>query len=104
MWIVLGEEKGRIKLVSSSKMDGILPKGSFLTVESENNKHIIRVVDSQQHEPYSPAPMLVDMDLAPLNQDQKCQNVIHAVRVGGYKRKRRRSNRLYSTSTKSQKI
>ncbi|MFX0198242.1 MAG: ATP-binding protein [Candidatus Hodarchaeota archaeon] len=82
MWIVLGEEKGRLKLVSSSKMDGILPKGSFLTVESDKNKHILRVVDSQQHEPYSPAPMLVDMDLAPLHQDQKCQNIILATRVG----------------------
>lgn len=88
MWIVLGEEKGRIKLVSSSKMRGILPKGSFLTVESEENKHILRVVDSQQNEPYSPAPMLADMDLAPLKQDQKCQNVIHAARVGDIKERK----------------
>jgi Cdc6-like AAA superfamily ATPase len=85
MWIVLGEEKGKIKLVSSSKMDGILPKGSFLTVESETNKHVLRVVDSQQYEPYSPAPMLADMQLDPLKPDQKCQNVISAARVGDLK-------------------
>jgi len=88
MWIVLGEEKGKIKLVSSSKMDGILPKGSFLTVESKKNKHILRVVDSQQHEPYSPAPMLADMDLEPLKQDQKCQNILHAIRVGEIKERK----------------
>jgi len=81
MWIVLGEEKGRIKLVSKSKTTGILPKGSFLTIEEEDTKFIIRVDDSHQTEPYSPAPMLADMDLTPLRQDQKCQNIIFAYRV-----------------------
>jgi Cdc6-like AAA superfamily ATPase len=87
MYVVLGEEKGKIRLVSTSKAEkgrrpGILPKGSFLTVETENNKHILRVDDSQQNEPYSPAPMLADMDLAPLRQDQKCQNIVYAYRIG----------------------
>lgn len=87
MYVVLGEEKGRIKLVSTSraekgKVPGILPKGSFLTVETKNNKHILRVDESQQNEPYSPAPMLADMDLAPLRQDQKCQNIVYAYRIG----------------------
>jgi len=82
MWIVLGEERGRIKLVSTSRTQYILPKGSFLTVEQDGNKHILRVDDSQQTEPYSPAPMLADMDLSPLKQDQKCQNIIYAYRVG----------------------
>jgi DNA helicase HerA-like ATPase len=81
MWIVLGEEKGRIKLVSSSKTSGLLPKGSFLTVEDNGNQHILRVAESQQTEPYSPAPMLADMDLSPLEQDQKCQNIVYAYRV-----------------------
>jgi hypothetical protein len=82
MWIVLGEENGRIKLVSKSPAPGILPKGSFLTVEDNGNKHILRVDDSQQTEPYSPAPMLADMNLSPLSQDQKCQNIVYAYRVG----------------------
>lgn len=82
MWVVLGEEKGRIRLVSKTSTQGILPKGSFLTVESNGNKHILRVVDSQQSEPYSPSPMLADMDLSPLRQDQKCQNIVYAIRVG----------------------
>jgi hypothetical protein len=82
MWIVLGEEKGRIRLVSTTKTQGILPKGSFLTVEDDGNTHILRVVDSQQCEPYSPSPMLADMDLSPLMQDQKCQNIVYTARVG----------------------
>jgi Cdc6-like AAA superfamily ATPase len=80
-WVVLGEEKGRIRLVSLSKTSGLLPKGSFLTVEDEGNTHILRVVDSQQTEPYSPSPLLADMDLSPLKQDQKCQNIVYASRV-----------------------
>ncbi len=87
MYIVLGEERGKVKLVSINRSEklncpGILPKGSFLTVETENNKHILRVDDSQQNEPYSPAPLLADMDLSPLKQDQKCQNIVYAYRIG----------------------
>ena len=87
MYIVLGEERGKVKLVSINKSEkdkrpGILPKGSFLTVETDNNKHILRVDDSQQNEPYSPAPLLADMDLGPLKQDQKCQNIVYAYRIG----------------------
>lgn len=81
MWIVLGEEKGRIKLVSKTGTRGILPKGSFLTIEEENNKYILRIEDSFQTEPYTPTPMLADMDLSPLKQDQKCQNIVYAYRV-----------------------
>jgi hypothetical protein len=68
-WIVLGEEKGRIKLVSKKpkegEVPGLLPKGSYLTIDLGVNetKFIIRVDDSLQHEPYSPLPMIIDMDL-----------------------------------------
>lgn len=86
-WIVLGEEKGYIKLISKSpqkgKNTGLLPKGSYLTVESENieTKFILRVDSSYQSEPYSPSPMIVDMDLTGLYADRKCQNIISAYRV-----------------------
>lgn len=80
-WVVVGEEKGAIKLVSKSGTPGLLPKGSYLTVESENGKFILRVDESKQHEPYSPSPLIVDMDLSPLKQDQKCQNIIYAKRI-----------------------
>ena len=80
-WIVLGEDKGAIKLVSKSGTEGLLPKGSYLTVENDKGKFILRVDDSQQNEPYSPSPLIIDMDLTPLKQDQKCQNIIYASRI-----------------------
>ena len=85
-WIVLGEEKGKIKLISKndtskSYKKGLLPKGSYLTVECGETKFILRVDSSFQNEPYAPSPMIIDMDLSPLKQDQKCQNIIHAYRV-----------------------
>ena len=81
VWAVLGEESGRIKLVSKDKVPAMLPKGSYLTIEEGDSKFILRVDDSKQHESYSPSTMLIDMNLAPLKQDQKCQNIIHAYRV-----------------------
>lgn len=80
-WIVLGEEKGKISLVSKSNITGILPKGTYLTVEEDEMKFILRVDDSQQIEPYKPSPMIVDMDLTPLLQDQKCKNKISTYRI-----------------------
>lgn len=80
-WIVIGEENGKIKLVSKSDSDGLIPKGSYLTIERNNNKHILRVDESKQHEPYKPSPLIADMDLSPLSQDQKCQNIIYTYRV-----------------------
>ena len=75
-WIVIGHDKGKVKLVSAGQNQGILPKGSFLTIESddptEKAKFIARVDSSDQDFPYAPAPMIVDMGLSPLKQDQKC--------------------------------
>jgi hypothetical protein len=82
-WIVVGEDSGRITLVSKSGTGGILPKGSYLTVEdkAKGTKFILRVDDTRQSEPFSPSPLVVEMDLSPLKQDQECQNVISAYRV-----------------------
>lgn len=80
-WIVLGENKGRIKLVSKGSTPGLLPKGSYLTIEKEDCKFILRVDESVQNEPYAPSPMIIDMDLSALKQDQKCQNIVFAYRV-----------------------
>ena len=68
-WIVIGEEKGQIKMVSKSGTTGLLPKGSYLTIETSYNKFVLRVDDSKQEEPYKPSPLIVDMDLSPLKQD-----------------------------------
>lgn len=80
-WIVLGEKNGKIALVSKSSVTGLLPKGSYLTIEGDETQFILRVDDSQQVESYSPSPMIVDMELEPLQADQKCQNIIAAFRV-----------------------
>lgn len=60
-WIVIGEEKGQIKLVSKTGVDGLLPKGSYLTIEKGETKFILRVDKSFQAEPYAPSPMIIDM-------------------------------------------
>src|SRR3989338_4044704 len=80
-WIVVGEENGKIKLVSKSEVQALLPKGSYLTVEQGNSKFILRVDKSEQSETYKPSPMIVDMNLPSLEADQKCQNIIYAYRV-----------------------
>lgn len=77
-WIVIGYEKGKVKLVSKRSNMGLLPKGSFLTIDNEQGKFILRVEISEQDFPYDPSPMIVDMGLKPLKQDQKCQNVVYA--------------------------
>lgn len=80
-WIVLGENKGSIYLISDSKTTGMLPKGSFLTIDEGDNKFILRVEGSSQKEPYSPDPLIVDMDLTSLIQDRVCKNILVAYRV-----------------------
>lgn len=86
-WIVLGEDKGKIKLVSKhpneNEKSGILPKGSFLTIEDKNSKSkfILRVDESYQNETYKPSPLIADLDLSPLLADQKCQNIVYAYRI-----------------------
>lgn len=84
-WIVIGEDRGRIKLVSKSprgnEKAGILPKGSFLTIEGEEAKFILRVDDSIQHETFQPSPMVVDMDLSGLYEDSLVQNIVSAYRI-----------------------
>lgn len=80
---MLGEKNGKIRLVSKNNTNGILPKGSYLTIElpDSGSMFILRVDDTEQSELYSPSPMIVDMDLSPLKQDQACQNIISAYRV-----------------------
>jgi uncharacterized protein len=80
-WTVIGEKNGMIQLVSKGEIKGLLPKGAYLTIEDTKTKFILRVDNSQQNEPYSPSPMIVDMDLNTFKQDQKCQNIISAYRV-----------------------
>jgi len=78
-WIVLGEENGKVRLVSKTRetneKPGIIPKGSYLTIEYDQSgsKFILRVDDSSQFEPYKPSPLIIDMGLSGLYGDLKCQ-------------------------------
>lgn len=81
-WIVLGESEGKIRLISKGGVkNAILPKGSYLTAENDENKFILRVDDSRQIEPYSPSPLIADMDLSGINADRQCKNEITAYRI-----------------------
>ena len=86
-WIVIGEEKNKVKLVSKSRSEnelpGILPKGSFLTVLDRKNtpRFVLRVDESTQHEVFKPNPLIVDMDLEGLYGENRCQNHIEAYRI-----------------------
>jgi Cdc6-like AAA superfamily ATPase len=79
MWIVSGTEKGLVRLVSSNKVDGLLPVGSYLTlVDDHNVKHILLVENSYQDSLFEPSPLLIDADLPILKQDQICKNIVLA--------------------------
>ena len=40
-WIVINEDKGnKIRLVSKSNVRGILPKGSYLTIDEGDSKFV----------------------------------------------------------------
>lgn len=80
-WITLGEDGGTIKLVSKTGTQGILPKGSYITIETDLSKHILRVDSSSQSELYSPSPMMADMDFSIIPHDQTCKNIVKAYRV-----------------------
>ena len=80
-WIVWKEDNGKIKLISKQGTRGMLPKGSYLTVEDEDTKFILRVDDSKQTEPFEPSPLIADMDLSSLDADRQCKNIVLAYRV-----------------------
>ena len=82
--ITLNEESGKIILISKgNRSPGILHYGSYLTVEDleRDVKFVLRVEESYQTSTYEISPLLVDMDLKPLIQDQSVKNVVKAVRI-----------------------
>ena len=83
-WIVIKEERGKIKLVSKGHdTKTMLPKGTYLTTEESKSdvKHILRVVETEQDATFTPTAMLVDMDHNPLRQDRVSKNIIRAERI-----------------------
>ena len=87
-WIVLYEKSGKIVLTSKkSSNSGLLPKGSYLTVEmkktnpEDERRFVLRVEESEQTEIYSPSPLLADLNLGLQEADRTCKNQITAHRV-----------------------
>lgn len=83
-WIVVGTKGAEVILTSKGNTEGILPKGSYLTIDKQEKtqtKFILRVVDSSQNELYSPSPLIVEMELKSLSSDTLCKNTVIAIRV-----------------------
>lgn len=82
-WIVADVEGDKVILISKQGTDGILHQGSYLTIddEEEEKKFIVRIENTYQNNPYKPSPLIVDLDLPTLRQDQNCQNIISATRI-----------------------
>ena len=87
-WIVLQERSGKIILTSKKKANsGLLPKGSYITVDmslndtTDNRKFVLRVEESEQTEIYSPSPLLADLNLGLQEADRECKNQITAHRI-----------------------
>ena len=90
-WIVLYEKSGKIILTSkrtdTRSHSGLLPKGSYLTVdmsltdENDERKFVLRVEESEQTAIYSPSPLLADLNLGLQSADRECKNQITAHRI-----------------------
>lgn len=82
-WTVADVDRDKVLLVSQKDTDEILHQGCYLTIEDKeaNKKFIVRIEDTYQNNPYKPSPLIVDLLLPPLPQDQKCQNIISASRI-----------------------
>lgn len=87
-WIVLAEKSGNIVLTSKrSSESGLLPKGSYLTVDmsitndQDPRRFVLRVEESEQTTVYSPSPLLADLNLGLQEADRECKNHISARRI-----------------------
>ncbi len=72
---------GLVELISKGKNSGIIPIGTFLTVEDTGNKFFLRVARSVQEEIFKPSILLVEADLELPNYEQKIKNIIFAERI-----------------------
>lgn len=89
VWIVTGTEGDLIKLISSKDVDGVLPIGSYLTVEDEKKvKHILVVEKSYQASLFEPSPLIVDAELPLFPQDQECKNIVLAREIRQFPQRR----------------
>lgn len=81
-WIVhQTSNEGLVQLISKGKDSGIIPIGTFLTVEDGTNKFFLRVDRSVQEEIFKPSILLVEADLELPNYEQKIKNIVFAQRI-----------------------
>ena len=91
-YTVLRQKSGLIEAISHvTQSDGMLAKGTYLTVQTSGDgepirKSILKVVESHQHEVYTPSPLIADFELAStsdhgISADNLCKNFIKALRV-----------------------
>lgn len=82
LYILLGEKNNSYHLVSKrSAHSGILPVGSFLTIENSSSIFILYVIESSQTEIFQPSYLLADLDLTTYEADNECKNSITAIRI-----------------------
>ncbi len=82
LWIVHQTSgEGLVELISKGRNSGIIPIGTFLTVEDGENKFFLRVERSVQEEIFKPSVLLVEADLELPNYEQKIKNIIYAKRI-----------------------
>lgn len=81
-YILIEERNNKYTLISKrGAVGGILPIGSFLTIELPDSDIILYVVDSGQTEVFTPSFLLADLDLTTYESDQECKNRIEAIRI-----------------------
>ena len=82
-WIVTREENGKYKLTSAEGTHGMIPKGSYLTIDDKEQgcKFILRVDDSHQYSMFEPSPFIIDCGLSGFEEDRVCKNIVTAYRV-----------------------
>lgn len=81
-YVLLEEKNGKYILVSKRGLNsGILPIGSFLTIELQDSNVILYVIESSQTEMYAPSILLADLDLTTYDADRECKNRISTLRI-----------------------
>lgn len=90
-WVVLHEKNNRIVLTSvsddSSGLGGLLPSGSFITVDNsitnsnDDRKFVLRVEESEQIALFNPSPLLADLSIDIQEADRECKNKVIAYRI-----------------------
>lgn len=82
-WIVYRTDSdGNVCLISKGNSGGILPIGTFLTIEDGAKKFVLRVDKSIQEEKYKPSVFIVESNINLPSQEQICKNIVLAQRVG----------------------